>query len=89
MNSSKYIWQQGNWTDWQFDLNRLVGLLGQVHVQQGHLLGRMHDIGMRLRNEAVVRVITEDVLKTSAVETAQGHDSHECVLLLLLPSGYY
>ena len=68
MNSGNYICQNTDWTNWQFDLKHLVGLLTQVYSQQGHLLGRMHDIGMGLRDEAAVRVITEDVLKTSEIE---------------------
>ena len=68
MNSGNYIWKHTEWTNWQFDLKRLIGLLAQVHSQQGHLLGRMHDIGMGLRDEAALRVVTEDVLKTSEIE---------------------
>ena len=68
MNSGNYVWKHTGWTNWQFDLKRLIGLLAQVHSQQGHLLGRMHDIGMGLRDEAALRVVTEDVLKTSEIE---------------------
>lgn len=33
-----------------------------------YLLGRMHDVGMGLRDEATLRVLAEDVLKTSEIE---------------------
>ncbi len=34
----------------------------------GHLLGRMHDLSVDLRDQATLRVLTEDVLKTSEIE---------------------
>ena len=70
MNSGdkKYIWQQEAWPQWSYDLPRLSLLLAQAHQARGHLLGRMHDLGMDLRDEATLRVLTEDVLKTSEIE---------------------
>lgn len=64
----KYIWQQDDWPHWVYDLKRLLPLLSQVHLAQGHLLGRMHDVGMGLRDEATLRVLSMDVLKTSEIE---------------------
>ncbi len=63
-----YIWQQSDWPHWRYDLQRLTGLLAQVHHTQGHLLGRMHGLGLGLRNQATLQVLTEDVLKTSEIE---------------------
>ena len=70
MNSGDkhYIWQLKDWPHWIYDTKRLAPLLAQVHLAQGHLLGRMHDLGMDLRNQATLRVLTEDVLKTSEIE---------------------
>lgn len=70
MNSGdkKYIWQQEAWPQWSYDLPGLTLLLAQVHQARGHLLGRMHDLGMDLRDQATLRVLTEDVLKTSEIE---------------------
>ena len=70
MNSgdTKYIWQQKEWPHWSYDLKRLTPLLARVHQAQGYLLGRMHDLGMDLRGQASLRVLTEDVLKTSEIE---------------------
>jgi len=64
----KYIWQQDDWPRWVYDLKRLLPLLSQVHLAQGHLLGRMHDVGMELRDEATLQVLSMDVLKTSEIE---------------------
>lgn len=64
----RYIWQQNNWPYWTYDHRRLAPLLAQVHLAQGHLLGRMHDLGFQLRDQATLRILTEDVLKTSEIE---------------------
>ena len=70
MNSGNkfYIWQQSDWPHWRYDVQRLVSLLAQVHHAQGHLLGRMSDMGLALRDRATLQVLTEDVLKTSEIE---------------------
>lgn len=64
----RYIWQQNGWPHWTYDHRRLAPLLAQVHLAQGHLLGRMHDLGFDLRDQATLRILTEDVLKTSEIE---------------------
>ena len=64
----RYIWQQSDWPHWVYDLKRLVPLIAQVHMAQGHLLGRMHDLGLDVRDQATLRVLTDDVLKTSEIE---------------------
>lgn len=63
-----YIWQLKDWPHWSYNHQRLATQLAQVHKAQGHLLGRMHDLGMDLRDQATLRVLTEDVLKTSEIE---------------------
>lgn len=63
-----YVWQQDDWPHWVYDSRRLAPLLAQVHRARGLLLGRMHDLGLDLRDEATLRVLTEDVLKTSEIE---------------------
>lgn len=70
MNSGDklYIWQQDTWPKWTYAHTRLAPLLAQVHHAQGLLLGRMHDIGLEQRDQATLRVLTEDVIKTSEIE---------------------
>ena len=63
-----YIWQQQDWPHWRYDVQRLMGLLGQVHRAQGNLLGRMQGLGLGLREQATLQVLTEDVVKTSEIE---------------------
>jgi Fic family protein len=70
----RYIWQQNDWPHWVYDHQRLAPKLAQVHLAQGDLLDvslqvvdgrRMYDLG---RDQATLRVLTEDVLKTSEIE---------------------
>lgn len=68
-----YIWQLRDWPHWAHDPRRLAPLLAQVHQAQGHLAGRMHDLGLDLRDQAALRVLTEDVVKTNEIEGEQLH----------------
>jgi Fic family protein len=70
-NNKRYIWQQQEWPHWRYDVARLSGLLAQVHRAQGHLTGRMRDLGLGLRDIATLVVLTQDVLKTSEIEGEQ------------------
>lgn len=63
-----YIWEEKNWPQWRYDLLRLADPLAKVRHQQGRFLGRMESLGFKLRDEAVLTTLTEDVLKTSAIE---------------------
>lgn len=63
-----YIWQQRAWPRLSYDLSRLASPLAAVHGAQGHLLGRMTHMGLPQRDAATLRVLTDDVLKTSEIE---------------------
>ncbi len=63
-----YIWQHDDWPNWAYNQHRLAPLLAQVHRAQGRLLGRMHDMGLDLKDQAALRALTDDVLKTSEIE---------------------
>lgn len=65
---TRYIWELQDWPQWVYDPHRLVPLLGRVHRAQGHLRGRMVDVGMDLRDEATLQALTEEVLRTSEIE---------------------
>lgn len=70
MNSGvkNYIWQDPQWPHWGYDLKKLTGLLTQVYQAQGRLLGRLHHIGIDMLDQESLRVLTEDVIKTSEIE---------------------
>ena len=73
MNSGDYtyIWQANDWPAWRFDLAALARPLADVSRAQGLLLGRLADVGMALRDQASLSVLTEDVVKTSEIEGEQ------------------
>lgn len=64
----RYLWQRNDWPAWQYDLSALAEPLAAVSRAQGLLLGRLADIGMPLRGLASLVALTEDVVKTSAIE---------------------
>src|SRR2546426_2129456 len=51
-----------------WDTARLAESLASVRHRQGRLLGRMESVGFSLRQEAVLRTLTADVLKSSEIE---------------------
>jgi len=66
-----YIWQSSDWPTWRFDLAALAQRLADVSRAQGLLMGRLADIGMALRDQASLSVLTEEVIKTSEIEGEQ------------------
>ena len=67
-NYPKYIWQRSEWPHWQFDSARLSELLAKVTLERGRLLGSMQSLGFKLAEEATLRVLTDDVIKSSEIE---------------------
>ena len=63
-----YIWQREDWPSWVYDLRALAPLLLQLHRSQAYLEGRMHTLRLDLQDQATLKILTEDVLKTSAIE---------------------
>lgn len=63
-----YIHQKAYWPQFTWRNSQIVELLGSVRHKQGLLLGRMQNLGFSLREEAVLQILTQDVLKTSEIE---------------------
>jgi len=63
-----YIHTQEDWPRFRWNRESLSGRLARVRHEQGRLLGRMEALGFKLRQEAVLRTLTEDVLKSSEIE---------------------
>lgn len=71
MNSSdyqKYVWQQDEWPNWTFDEARLSNLLSQVNHERGRLLGSMQALGSKLSEQASLKVLTSEIVKSSEIE---------------------
>ncbi|MEN6601810.1 MAG: Fic family protein [Bryobacteraceae bacterium] len=63
-----YIHLQQDWPRFRWDVGRLADRLAQVRHSQGRLTGRMEALGFGLRQEAELRTLTEDVLRSSEIE---------------------
>jgi Fic family protein len=66
--TANYIHQQADWPALRWDANGLAVLLAETRHAQGRLLGRMEGLGLNLCGEANLAVMTEDVVKSSAIE---------------------
>jgi Fic family protein len=64
----KYIHELPDWPDFRWNQDSLATQLPAVRHRQGRLIGRMQALGFSLREEAVVKTLTEDVLKSSEIE---------------------
>lgn len=63
-----FIHELSDWPAFHWDNARLAAPLAAVRHRQGRLLGRMEALGFALREEAVLRTLTEDVLQSSEIE---------------------
>ncbi|MGC1717789.1 MAG: DUF4172 domain-containing protein [Isosphaeraceae bacterium] len=63
-----YIYQRDDWPRFHWDQDRLANHLAAVRHRQGRFIGRMEALGFRLREEAVLSTLTQDVLKSSEIE---------------------
>lgn len=63
-----YIHERPNWPNLRWNNERLAEPLAAVRHRQGRLIGRMEAFGFPLREEAVLRTLTEDVVKSSEIE---------------------
>jgi Fic family protein len=63
-----YIWEQQAWPEFFWQESLVSTLLSAVRHDQGRLLGRMEGLGFRLREEATLQTLTQDVMKSSEIE---------------------
>lgn len=63
-----WIHEKEDWPNFFWDKGALVRLLADVRYRQGLLLGRMRGLGFELKQEASLKTLTGDVIKSSAIE---------------------
>lgn len=63
-----YIWEKPDWPTLTWRDASIATQLASVRHDQGRLIGRMEALGFKLREEAVLQTLTQDVLKTSEIE---------------------
>jgi Fic family protein len=63
-----YIHELPDWPRFRWSHETLSGRLTAARHKQGRLLGRMEALGFDIRDEALLRTFTQDVVKTSEIE---------------------
>jgi Fic family protein len=76
-----YIHERANWPRLHWDRSGLANELAAVRHRQGRLIGRMEALGFRLREEAVLNTLTQDVLKSSEIEGERAASTGRFLLL--------
>ena len=77
-----YIWELSDWPQFRWDQDRLANVLAEARHEQGRLLGRMEALGFQLREEAVLRTLTQDVLKSYVSEKARYEPERDSVVVM-------
>lgn len=63
-----WIHEHQNWPNFTWDAESLASKLADIRHRQGRLLGRMESLGFELKREATLGTLTNDVVKSSAIE---------------------
>ena len=63
-----YIHALKNWPNFSWNKEVVANLLIELRHQQGVLVGGMESIGFQTQNEAILQVLTQDVIKSSEIE---------------------
>src|SRR6266403_488030 len=63
-----YIHISNDWARFTWNADRLVPHLSATRYEQGLLLGKMKDLGYQLKSEATLAALTEETVKSSAIE---------------------
>jgi len=62
------IHERKDWPAFRWNVETLTKPLADVSRRQGRLIGRMEGLGFKLREEAVLKTLTEDVITSSEIE---------------------
>lgn len=63
-----YIHQKENWTDFNWNEKLVSKKLAETRNLQGRLLGKMESLGFDLQDEAVLNILTLEIVKSSEIE---------------------
>jgi Fic family protein len=65
---SRYIHSLKHWPAFKWEDDKIILPLSTVRHKQGRLLGKLEGLGFRLREEATLETLTQDVIKSSEIE---------------------
>lgn len=63
-----YIYEQPGWPQFTWDSEAISEFLIPLRHEQGRLVGAMQSVGFSFQEAVVLETLTEDVVKTSAIE---------------------
>lgn len=63
-----YIHERAEWPEFRWSAEKVADRLAQARHKQGRLLGRMEGLGFKLKAEASLQTLTEEVVKSSEIE---------------------
>lgn len=63
-----YIWERTGWTQFRWNNNKILVILGECRLLQGKLLSKVADLGFALGSQAQVEILAEETMKTAAIE---------------------
>jgi Fic family protein len=63
-----YIYNKKGWPSFTWKQEKIIPLLSLLRHKQGLLLGGMKSIGFQMQNEAFLKTLTQEAVKTSAIE---------------------
>jgi Fic family protein len=63
-----FIYEHDNWPEFTWRSEAVQNRLSEVKLHQGFLLGKMTSLGFQMQKQALLRVLTEDVVKTNEIE---------------------
>ncbi len=64
----KYIYQNPDWHSFTYFGDKIQNLLLEIKKAQGYLLGKMDALGFDVKNNALLQVLTENIIKSSEIE---------------------
>ncbi len=64
----KYIYQNADWYSFRWCGEKVLKLLSEVKLAQGLLLGKMNSLGFEAKSNALLNVLTENIIKSSEIE---------------------
>lgn len=63
-----WIHELSDWPNFTWDCKSLASKLAEVRYRQGYLLGSLQRLGFEFRREACLKILTDDVVTSSAIE---------------------
>ncbi len=63
-----YIWELKEWTEFKWQSDEIINLLGKARLTQGKLISKVKGLGFEYNQKARAEILTEETIKTAAIE---------------------